>query len=410
MLPFLQGEWTGVARLEAATVIKEKYFEPSEQLLASAKDASSLAAMSVVAIKYARFADQQYQAETRKLEDMERLEAYSARIEAEASQGRRNGKTSQSDDSFTSRNRQMLQSQQDRQAVEQYKGTRRTLLEISVEMYGRALALSDDNDDALFRFTSLWLANAGDDAINAVAGGGIAVIPSHKFVILVHQLSARLASQSAGASSPNRPAFQLVLYDLVSRLCADHPFHSLFQIYFLRANAPANQATKSGRRTSAITAEAASQIQRADAVGEILRTLQQTERLKIITRHLETAIVAYISWADYDARPDQGKGKKTKIIPADEPIRKLVDVPIPISTEALALDKTTRYDPGSFVTIKRFSDTFALAGGIHLPKITNCIGSDGRPYKQLVGGLSRFACIGDLADSSDPFDPPVQGR
>ncbi len=34
--------------------------------------------------------------------------------------------------------------------------------------------------------------------------------------------------------------------------------------------------------------------------------------------------------------------------------------------------------------IHRFEDTFKLAGGINLPKIINCIGSDGRKYKQLV--------------------------
>jgi hypothetical protein len=40
------------------------------------------------------------------------------------------------------------------------------------------------------------------------------------------------------------------------------------------------------------------------------------------------------------------------------------------------------------VTISKFSDTFSLAGGLNLPKIIECIGSDGRHYKQLVKGIA----------------------
>ena len=38
------------------------------------------------------------------------------------------------------------------------------------------------------------------------------------------------------------------------------------------------------------------------------------------------------------------------------------------------------------VTISRFSGAFSLAGGLNLPKIIECIGSDGQYYKQLVKG------------------------
>jgi len=38
------------------------------------------------------------------------------------------------------------------------------------------------------------------------------------------------------------------------------------------------------------------------------------------------------------------------------------------------------------VSVAGFVPTFSLAGGLNLPKIIECIGSDGRYYKQLVKG------------------------
>jgi ataxia telangiectasia mutated family protein len=68
------------------------------------------------------------------------------------------------------------------------------------------------------------------------------------------------------------------------------------------------------------------------------------------------------------------------------------------------------------VTISRFSDTFSLAGGLNLPKIIECIGSDGQYYKQLVKGksptpreyctrqtvFSAFLCFSFTRASSSP--------
>ena len=57
---------------------------------------------------------------------------------------------------------------------------------------------------------------------------------------------------------------------------------------------------------------------------------------------------------------------------------KLVCVP----TADLQVDVTGKYNTVTY--IHSFQPTFKLAGGINLPKIINCMGSDGEPYKQLV--------------------------
>jgi ataxia telangiectasia mutated family protein len=42
---------------------------------------------------------------------------------------------------------------------------------------------------------------------------------------------------------------------------------------------------------------------------------------------------------------------------------------------------------GQIISVKKFNSTFTLAGGLNLPKIIDCIGSDGKLYKQLVKGI-----------------------
>lgn len=55
---------------------------------------------------------------------------------------------------------------------------------------------------------------------------------------------------------------------------------------------------------------------------------------------------------------------------------------IPVITKDLDVDVTGRYN--DVVGTKRFERSFELAGGINLPKIIICVGTDGRSYKQVV--------------------------
>lgn len=46
------------------------------------------------------------------------------------------------------------------------------------------------------------------------------------------------------------------------------------------------------------------------------------------------------------------------------------------------MDPTGQYE--NLVTISSFKREFRLAGGINLPKIIDCVGSDGKERRQLV--------------------------
>lgn len=46
------------------------------------------------------------------------------------------------------------------------------------------------------------------------------------------------------------------------------------------------------------------------------------------------------------------------------------------------MDPTGKYE--NLVTIQSFKAEFRLAGGVNLPKIIDCVGSDGKERRQLV--------------------------
>jgi len=69
-------------------------------------------------------------------------------------------------------------------------------------------------------------------------------------------------------------------------------------------------------------------------------------------------------------------------IPEELRIRKVQKVQVPVVSVDTPLDYTLRYD--NCVWIERYEDTFEPAGGLNVPKISICHGSDGEKYKQLV--------------------------
>ena len=61
-------------------------------------------------------------------------------------------------------------------------------------------------------------------------------------------------------------------------------------------------------------------------------------------------------------------------------IKDLKHVPVP--TADIKVDPTGNYSGISYIS--KFEPTFKLAGGINLPKIISCVGSDGKKSRQLV--------------------------
>ena len=70
-------------------------------------------------------------------------------------------------------------------------------------------------------------------------------------------------------------------------------------------------------------------------------------------------------------------------LPAALWISKIKDLQhVPVPTADLKVDPSGNYSRISY--IRKFNPTFKLAGGVNLPKIISCTGSDGKNSRQLV--------------------------
>jgi ataxia telangiectasia mutated family protein len=271
---------------------------------------------------------------------------------------------------------------QDQANLQQNSGARDAFLEQAIDMYSRCLAASDAfDDDGAIRLCSLWFANFQDLPLQDKVSIALDRVPSRKFTFLAHQLSARLSTSPTGQITRNQANLQA----LVLRMCREHPFHSLYQVYALRPERSSDSASTNSRRQS-LRHESSSQADRASAAGEIFDRLRGDNISKERVRAVELVCDASLQWAKHpikkDSRFNPKSSKEPFQIPDDLLIRKIGNLPVPVVTSHTPLDPTLRYD--SCVCIVRFERTFDTAGGVNLPKITICYGNDGKKYKQLV--------------------------
>jgi ataxia telangiectasia mutated family protein len=247
-------------------------------------------------------------------------------------------------------------------------------------MYSRCLEISDDfDDDVTIRLCSLWFSNFDDVSLHEKVRDALDRVPSRKFVFLAHQISARL-SKSVTAETPKH---QENLRKLVVRMCEEHPFHSLYQVYCLLPERPASSPTI--RRQASRHDVSTSQSERGAAASDIFDRLRGDPLRGERVRDLERTCDAFVEWAQHPIKENphyQNRRGKTLKIPEELQIRKVQKVQVPVVSVDTPLDYTLRYD--NCVWIERYEDTFEPAGGVNVPKISICHGSDGEKYKQLV--------------------------
>lgn len=317
--------------------------------------------------------------------EIDQLDSYTRKKEIEVLQLVKQSKSSQGTSSeINSRHRVASAiSQQDRQTIDQFRSSRKALLESAVLMYSHALSGEDVSSDAIFRLCSLWLGNADDETFCANARKPILNISSYHFISLMPQLSARLAVMPAQGASQ----FQRTLAKLVERIAIDHPFHSLFQLYFL-FNTAAGQASQSGsqRRRSLGPDSSHTHGPMRDL---IIRLRQYNTRMQEITQAIELAIEAYADWASMRVEKQKSGSEKVRPVPSGLKLLRLKNLPLPITTLALAVDKSGVYSPERMPCIVAYRTTYTTAGGVNLPKITDCLGTDGVVYRQLVSAVSK---------------------
>eukprot|EP00069_Balaena_mysticetus_P018420 bmy_11185T0 len=388
------GTWLAETCLENPAVIMQTYLEKAVEVAGNydgeSNDGLRNGKMKAF-LSLARFSDTQYQ----------RIENYMKSSEFENKQAllkRAKEEVGLLREHKIQTNRYTVKVQRelelDECALHALKEDRKRFLCKAVENYINCLLSGEGHDTWIFRLCSLWLENSGVSEVNGMMKAGFLFqpnrdgmkIPSYKFLPLMYQLAARMGTKMMGGLG-----FHEVLNNLISRISMDHPHHTLFIILALaNANKDEFLTKPEAARRSRITKNAPKQSSqldedRTEAANKIIRTIRS--RRPQMVRSVEALCDAYIILANLDAT--QWKTQRITFNSNMTGVHYLCAI-YTVYNYLKLLDLTPQVDPtgeyGNLVTIQSFKAEFRLAGGLNLPKIIDCLGSDGKERRQLVKG------------------------
>ena len=290
--------------------------------------------------------------------------------------------------------------QQDKAQLNSLEKSQADFLSNAMNYSAKAVIASDLFDNTLIRFTSLWFENFANGELNELIASIVQQIPSHKFVFLTHQISARLSNTPSSRASNGVTSHETAIrkshktvYTLFTKMCKDHPYQTLYSLYALRsagmAQSQSMSSNSSRNKQSGTQPGSSSQQMRAAAADAMWNELMANQVRQAEMRDFKTACDAYTEWAKFNLKAhgarffDKGGAiKKSCSLPAGLSISAIRDLKAPVATADIPIDKTCKYLV--YVSLARYSRAFSTAGGVHLPKIIECVGSDGNRYKQLV--------------------------
>ena len=252
--------------------------------------------------------------------------------------------------------------------------SRQVLLRQSLENYLLCLRACDKFDNDALRFSALWLENWDNEIANAAVSRHVTQVGSRKFAALMNQWCSRLLDITDN--------FQNILFALVLRICIDHPYHGMYQIFV-------GSKTKGGKDETALA--------RYAAANKIVNQLKAHRKAQATWLAVHNTNIGFVRFAT--EKIDDGKVKAgakillRKSITGQRLEQDVANQKIPPPTMRIALRTDCNYK--DVPTIARFQPDFTLASGISMPKIVTALGTDGQKYKQLV----RFFCPGLAAQS-----------
>lgn len=325
--------------------------------------------MSEVFHEFAFFCDQQLQ-NPDTLEDFQRIKRLRERKESEVQdldnmirKAPAQGKERENLRGY--RNKAKAWFDLDDEEYQRLLGSRQTFLKQSLENYLLSLQASDRYDNDTLRFSALWLENHESEIANTAVQKHISKVGSSKFAPLMNQWTSRLLDKTS--------RFHDLLFSLVFRICIEHPYHGMHQIFF-------SSKSKGSKDETALA--------RYAAANKIVEKLKATKHATATWLALHNTSVSFVRFASERLEDAQGKqGSKVPLKKVLSGLRVEQDINkyhIPPPTMNIALRADCDY--GSVPFIKRFQPDFTVASGISAPKIVTAIGTDGLKYKQLFKG------------------------
>lgn len=355
------GHHVAEARLEKPEAILQDYLYPAVKEL---KDSSDGEAAGRVYHGFAAFCDQQL-LNPDGLEDFRRVQQLRDRKEKEL-QGLEEmmktstGREKESMKHFRAKTKQWFDL--DDREFQRLSRSREAFLQQCLENYLLALRESDAyNNDAL-RFCALWFDKSDSKIANTAVSRYLNDVPSRKFAPLMNQLSSRLLDV--------RDDFQTLLTGLVFQICAQHPFHGMYQIF-------ASSKSKGGKDQSSHS--------RFLAANKLVDRLKNDKTISPTWIAVHNMNITYVRFAvdRMDNKYKSGAKIALKKLPTGERLgQDVTTYRLPPPTMKIKLREDCNYS--NVPTTAKFQSEFTLASGVSAPKIVTAIASDGVRYKQLV--------------------------
>lgn len=359
------GYQISVAKLEKPETIQKDYLQPALKELRGKTDGREA---GKVYHQFATFCDEQLE-NPGGLEDLTRLQHLRKGKSDEVMQLKSlvsNTKESQVKaryQNYLSKAKQWLEL--DEQELKRVEQSRTEFVRLSLENYLLSLVASDEyNNDAL-RFTALWLERATENYTNEAVGKYIHKVASRKFAPLMNQLTSRLLEQNN--------LFQKLLMDLVYRICVEHPYHGMYQIWSgIRSKINDKDDMAVLRRTA------------TDRVGKKLAQNSSTSALWTAVDKTSKAYHMFASERDA-SRYKAGQKVAVKDSSAGSGLASaLAKWHIPPPTMQVELSASLDYSHVPYIS--KIEPTMSIASGVSAPKIITVVGSNGERFKQLVKG------------------------
>ncbi len=356
----MQGHQVSEARLEKPDEIICQYLIPAVKELKGISDGD---AAGRVFHEFASFCDGQLQ-DADNLEDFRRIERLRQRKEAEVRE------LDKMMTSSGSQHKSHLQSHRarakqwfdlDDREYQRLRQSREAFLKQSLENYLLTLKACSKFDKDSLRFCALWLEHSDLDLANRAVAKHLSAVPSMKMAPLMNQLSSRLLDE--------KNDFQRLLFDLLLKICTEHPYHGMYQIFSI--------SKSKGKDESAVS--------RQSAAGRIASTLKRSSVASSRWLAVHNTNVCYARLAVEKLEDKAKPGSRMPLRKTEAGRRLEQDVPVNrIPPPTLKIELRADCDYSKVPVIVKFLPEMSVANGVSAPKIITAIGSDGVKYKQLV--------------------------
>ena len=245
---------------------------------------------------------------------------------------------------------------------------RQSLVLRCLEHYLLSMKACDTYSNDTLRVLSIWLEEVDNPKATDTVNKHIKSVPSWKFARLISQLLSRLQNTQDG--------FQQCLADLVFRICSDHPYHGLYQLF-------AASKTRSNKADPVGTS-------RYEAVGKLAKLVLHKSRVKDMYTVIHNLNVAFVNVAHTKLSDKQERAGNKLLLRDVKGGSDLINgveygsIRVPAPSMQIALQHDRNYK--SVHTMTRFDPKISIAGGISAPKIATVIISDGSRHKMLLKG------------------------